>query len=264
MTKPKHIHLIGICGTAMASLAGMLQERGFRVTGSDAAAYPPMSDLSRRARHSRGPALRRRQISIRALISSSSATPSRAATLNSNVSSTTACHFLLCRKFCTMNFSSARMCSWLPEPMAKPPPPPCSPGSSKPLAFSLRSSSAASPKTSAAASDSAMASIYSRRRRIRHRFLRQGSKVPALLSRCRHSHLGRIRSRRHLQRSRRGRNCFQAPREPGSSPRTHHRFRWGAASVFKSARVSTAACRKLSVQSSVTAVPIAPTGKSPT
>ena len=43
MTQPKHIHLAGICGTAMASLAGMLQERGFRVTGSDAAAYPPMS-----------------------------------------------------------------------------------------------------------------------------------------------------------------------------------------------------------------------------
>lgn len=44
MTK-KHIHLIGICGTAMASLAGMLQQRGFRVSGSDAAAYPPMSDF---------------------------------------------------------------------------------------------------------------------------------------------------------------------------------------------------------------------------
>ncbi len=43
MSKPRHIHLIGICGTAMASLAGMLQERGFRITGSDAAAYPPMS-----------------------------------------------------------------------------------------------------------------------------------------------------------------------------------------------------------------------------
>ena len=41
----KHIHLIGICGTAMASLAGMLQARGHRVTGSDAAAYPPMSDV---------------------------------------------------------------------------------------------------------------------------------------------------------------------------------------------------------------------------
>ena len=41
----KHIHLIGICGTAMASLAGMLQQRGFQVTGSDNAAYPPMSDF---------------------------------------------------------------------------------------------------------------------------------------------------------------------------------------------------------------------------
>ncbi len=40
----KHIHLIGICGTAMASLAGMLQSCGYRVTGSDTAAYPPMSD----------------------------------------------------------------------------------------------------------------------------------------------------------------------------------------------------------------------------
>ncbi len=29
----------------MASLAGMLAERGFQVTGSDAAAYPPMSDF---------------------------------------------------------------------------------------------------------------------------------------------------------------------------------------------------------------------------
>ena len=44
---PKHIHLIGICGTAMASLAGMLQQQGHRVTGSDAAAYPPMSDQLR-------------------------------------------------------------------------------------------------------------------------------------------------------------------------------------------------------------------------
>jgi UDP-N-acetylmuramate: L-alanyl-gamma-D-glutamyl-meso-diaminopimelate ligase len=42
---PTHIHLIGICGTAMASLAGMLQREGYKVTGSDMAAYPPMSDL---------------------------------------------------------------------------------------------------------------------------------------------------------------------------------------------------------------------------
>ena len=41
----KHVHLIGICGTAMASLAGMLKEHGFQVTGSDNASYPPMSDF---------------------------------------------------------------------------------------------------------------------------------------------------------------------------------------------------------------------------
>src|SRR4051812_41381780 len=40
-----HYHLIGICGTAMASLAGMLQARGHQVTGSDANVYPPMSTM---------------------------------------------------------------------------------------------------------------------------------------------------------------------------------------------------------------------------
>jgi UDP-N-acetylmuramate: L-alanyl-gamma-D-glutamyl-meso-diaminopimelate ligase len=39
--------LSGICGTAMASLAGLLQLQGHRITGSDKAAYPPMSDLLR-------------------------------------------------------------------------------------------------------------------------------------------------------------------------------------------------------------------------
>ncbi len=38
-----HYHLIGICGTAMASLAGMLQARGHNVSGSDQNVYPPMS-----------------------------------------------------------------------------------------------------------------------------------------------------------------------------------------------------------------------------
>ena len=41
----QHVHIIGICGTAMASLAGLLKQRGLKVTGSDAAAYPPMSDF---------------------------------------------------------------------------------------------------------------------------------------------------------------------------------------------------------------------------
>ncbi len=48
MAGAKHVHLSGICGTAMASLAGLLLAKGHRVTGSDAAAYPPMSDLLRK------------------------------------------------------------------------------------------------------------------------------------------------------------------------------------------------------------------------
>ncbi len=39
----RHIHFTGVCGTAMGSLACLLKERGYRITGSDANAYPPMS-----------------------------------------------------------------------------------------------------------------------------------------------------------------------------------------------------------------------------
>jgi UDP-N-acetylmuramate: L-alanyl-gamma-D-glutamyl-meso-diaminopimelate ligase len=45
MTESKHVHVIGIGGSAMAPLAGMLRERGFRVTGSDSGVYPPASTL---------------------------------------------------------------------------------------------------------------------------------------------------------------------------------------------------------------------------
>src|SRR6188474_126323 len=41
----KRIHLIGVCGTAMATLAAMLKTRGFDVRGSDQNVYPPMSDF---------------------------------------------------------------------------------------------------------------------------------------------------------------------------------------------------------------------------
>jgi UDP-N-acetylmuramate: L-alanyl-gamma-D-glutamyl-meso-diaminopimelate ligase len=44
----KYFHLIGVCGTAMGSLAGMLKAQGHRVTGSDKAFYPPMSDELKR------------------------------------------------------------------------------------------------------------------------------------------------------------------------------------------------------------------------
>lgn len=43
LSKGAHVHLMGICGTAMASLAGLLKDRGFKVTGSDSHPYPPMS-----------------------------------------------------------------------------------------------------------------------------------------------------------------------------------------------------------------------------
>jgi UDP-N-acetylmuramate: L-alanyl-gamma-D-glutamyl-meso-diaminopimelate ligase len=38
-----HIHLMGICGSGMAALAGMLQQSGYTVSGSDSQVYPPMS-----------------------------------------------------------------------------------------------------------------------------------------------------------------------------------------------------------------------------
>ncbi len=43
LKKNAHVHLMGICGTAMASLAGLLKDQGFKVTGSDSNPYPPMS-----------------------------------------------------------------------------------------------------------------------------------------------------------------------------------------------------------------------------
>src|SRR5262245_15167322 len=45
MNSTQKIYLIGICGTAMASLAGMLREKKYAVCGSDSNVYPPMSDF---------------------------------------------------------------------------------------------------------------------------------------------------------------------------------------------------------------------------
>ncbi|MEZ5290340.1 MAG: UDP-N-acetylmuramate:L-alanyl-gamma-D-glutamyl-meso-diaminopimelate ligase [Vicinamibacterales bacterium] len=44
---PRRVHFIGICGTAMGTLAAMLKRRGDDVRGSDAHVYPPMSDVLR-------------------------------------------------------------------------------------------------------------------------------------------------------------------------------------------------------------------------
>jgi len=44
VTMSKHIHILGICGTAMAAVAKLAKDAGWRVTGSDVGVYPPMSD----------------------------------------------------------------------------------------------------------------------------------------------------------------------------------------------------------------------------
>jgi UDP-N-acetylmuramate: L-alanyl-gamma-D-glutamyl-meso-diaminopimelate ligase len=45
LSDSKRIHLIGVCGTAMATLAALLKSRGHNVQGSDQNVYPPMSDF---------------------------------------------------------------------------------------------------------------------------------------------------------------------------------------------------------------------------
>ena len=47
---PQHVHLIGVGGTAMAALAGMLAAGGFRVTGSDRELYEPTASLLKQSR----------------------------------------------------------------------------------------------------------------------------------------------------------------------------------------------------------------------
>lgn len=43
MSEKKHYHFIGVCGTAMGSVAAAMKKNGFEVTGSDENVYPPMS-----------------------------------------------------------------------------------------------------------------------------------------------------------------------------------------------------------------------------
>jgi UDP-N-acetylmuramate: L-alanyl-gamma-D-glutamyl-meso-diaminopimelate ligase len=48
MAGAKKFHFLGICGTAMGSVAAALRERGYVVTGSDESVYPPMSTFLER------------------------------------------------------------------------------------------------------------------------------------------------------------------------------------------------------------------------
>lgn len=43
MSEKKNFHFVGVCGTAMGSVAAAMKAKGYRVTGSDQNVYPPMS-----------------------------------------------------------------------------------------------------------------------------------------------------------------------------------------------------------------------------
>jgi UDP-N-acetylmuramate: L-alanyl-gamma-D-glutamyl-meso-diaminopimelate ligase len=43
MSQPRHIHILGICGTFMGGIAAIAKQAGYRVTGCDTNVYPPMS-----------------------------------------------------------------------------------------------------------------------------------------------------------------------------------------------------------------------------
>ncbi|RYD36679.1 MAG: UDP-N-acetylmuramate:L-alanyl-gamma-D-glutamyl-meso-diaminopimelate ligase, partial [Verrucomicrobiaceae bacterium] len=47
MAEKTRFHFTGICGTAMGAVAAAMKQRGFTVTGSDSAVFPPMSDFLR-------------------------------------------------------------------------------------------------------------------------------------------------------------------------------------------------------------------------
>ena len=43
MSDKKNFHFVGVCGTAMGSVAAAMKNRGYKITGSDENVYPPMS-----------------------------------------------------------------------------------------------------------------------------------------------------------------------------------------------------------------------------
>ncbi len=131
MPENKHIHLIGICGTAMASLAGMLQRRGFRVTGSDTAAYPPMSDfLAVPRRYSSGAAFAVQNLQpqpdpvvVGNAISRGNGELEQVLDFPKGIP-----FWFCCPRFFTMNFSVAKKCWSSQARTAKPQRHPCSRG----------------------------------------------------------------------------------------------------------------------------------------
>ncbi len=191
----------------MASLAGLLQLQGHRITGSDKAAYPPMSDLLRRSAFQCS-SHTRKAISIpapdlvvigNALSRGNPEDRARARRAHSlHLDGRAAARRVSCA-------GANRW--WSPERTAKPPPPACWRGSTRshrariPQLRAFVSHRRRGGEFRHQLSTASHAHLHPRRRRVRHRLLRQGSEVPALLSRRADSDPRRVRSRRHLRRS---------------------------------------------------------------
>jgi UDP-N-acetylmuramate-alanine ligase len=154
----KHIHMIGIGGSAMAPLAGMLRERGYKVTGSDAGVYPPASTL-----------LDSLGIPFAGTFDAKHLTPTPDLIVVGNAVSrgNVEVEEMLDRKLphrslpeiLEEEFLPGKHSIVVPAPTARPPPRPCSLGSSTQLASIRISLSGAWPRISAGATASGAASI---------------------------------------------------------------------------------------------------------
>ena len=73
---PRHIHFLGICGTAMGAVAAAMRDQGYTVTGSDDNVYPPMSTFLQEKGHHPDERIPRREPARGGGPGSSSETPS--------------------------------------------------------------------------------------------------------------------------------------------------------------------------------------------
>ena len=238
------IHLIGICGTGMGSLAGLLKAAGHDVRGSDEHVYPPMSTqlaeqkipvFEGSARQPRlgarrgGGRQRLPQGSGRGAGRAGAPDPARVVPLavREAVSG---------RERRTLASSSpgrtARRppSSLLAHVLADAGRDPSFLIGGVPLNFRQSWRLGAGER------------VRRRRRRVRHRLLRQGVEVPALPAADRAPDLGRVRSRRHLPR--RGGGAGRVPEVRGAHPRgrpagrlrglARARWRWRASRAARS------------------------------
>ena len=107
-TNLKHLHFLGICGTAMGAVAAALRDQGYVVTGSDEDIYPPMSTFLEEKGIALSQRLPARESSTAGRNSSSSATPSAAATRKSRKCSTASCRIARCPRVLKFFFLRGR------------------------------------------------------------------------------------------------------------------------------------------------------------